>query len=115
MRIHNLLGLAAAGVIFSACGGGGNDENNNPSAIVVLSGNNQNGSAGAALAQPITVQVTDKQDDPVPGASVTFAVTAGGGNVQSTTVSTNASGQASTSWTVGTVVGAANTATASVS
>lgn len=113
MRIHNLLGLLAAGVISAACGGG-NDENRSPSEVVVVSGNNQNGAAGAALAQPITVQVNDKGGDALKNVSVTFAVTSGGGNVQAATATTNASGQASTTWTVGNVAGAANSATASV-
>lgn len=114
MRIHNLLGLVAAGVISAACGGG-NDENNSPSAIVIVSGNNQSGTAGAALAQPITVRVNDKGGDPLRNVDVAFAVTAGGGNVQTDTVTTDNSGQAATTWTVGTVAGAANTATATVS
>lgn len=114
MRIYNLLGLVAAGVISAACGGG-NDENRSPSAIVIVSGNNQNGNAGTALALPITVQVNDKKGDALKGADVTFAVTGGGGSVQTATVTTNSSGQAATSWTVGTAVGVANNATAAVS
>jgi subtilisin family serine protease len=113
MRIHNLLGLVAAGVISAACGSS-NDENNSPSAILIVAGNGQTAVAGGTLLQPITVQVNDKQGDAVKGADVTFGVTAGGGSVQTATVSTDAQGQASTIWTVGTSVGTANTAMASV-
>ena len=114
MRIHNWLGLLAAGVILAACGSS-NEPSRTPTAVVIITGNNQTGAAGAALAQPLTVQVNDKQGDGLQGIAVTFAVTAGGGTLQAATVSTNAQGQAATSWTVGTAVGAANTATASVS
>lgn len=113
MRIHNLLGLVAVGVISAACGG--SDENKSPSEVVIVSGDNQTGGAGAALALPITVQVNDKKGDALKGAEVTFAVTGGGGSVQSATVTTNAQGQAATNWTVGTAVGVANSATATVS
>ena len=114
MRIHHLLGLVAAGVTLAACGSS-NEPSRTPSAIVVLGGNNQTGTAGAALAQPLTVQVNDKQGDGLKGIDVTFAVTAGGGSLQTAPVRTNALGQATAIWTVGTAVGAVNTATASVS
>ncbi len=114
MRIHNWLGLLAAGVILSACGSS-NEPSRTPTVVVIITGNNQTGAAGAALGLPLTVQVNDKQGDGLQGVDVTFAVTAGGGTLQATTVSTNAQGQAATSWTVGTAVGTANTATASVS
>lgn len=113
MRIHNLSGLLAAGVFLAACGSS-NEPNRTPSAVLIIAGNNQTGPAGAALALPLTVQVDDKQGDGLKGVAVTFAVTAGGGSIQTATVSTNAQGQAATTWTVGTAVGAVNTATASV-
>jgi subtilisin family serine protease len=113
MRIHYPSGLIAAAVVVAACGSG-NDENNSPSAVVIIGGNHQSGGAGGALALPLTVEVNDRQGDAVKGAAVTFTVTAGGGSVRATTVSTDASGQASTIWTLGTTAGSPSTATAGV-
>jgi hypothetical protein len=62
----------------------------------------------------IVVAVMDRFSNPVGGASVTFAVTAGSGSVSSSTVLTGANGQAAARWTLGTVAGETNTATATI-
>ncbi len=67
-----------------------------PDALVYISGNNQTGSPGARLANPFVVEVIDENDDPVEGAAVTFAVTAGGGSLSVTSVTTNGTGRAQT-------------------
>ena len=69
--------------------------------IAIASGNPQNGIMGGPLASPIVVRVADLEGEVVPGAVVTFVVTGGGGSVGHTTVSTDASGLASTTWTLG--------------
>jgi hypothetical protein len=58
---------------------------------------------GEALT--ITVRVATAANAPVANASVTFSVLSGSGSVAAATVSTDASGQASTTWTLGTRVG----------
>jgi adhesin/invasin len=84
-------------VSFTATGVGGN-----ASQIVKTSGDNQNGAGGAALAQPFVVTVNDVQGNPVTGHPVNFLVTQGGGSLSnSQPVLTNASGQASTTLTLG--------------
>lgn len=75
-------------------------------AVVAVSGNRQEGLVATALAQPLVVKVSDQYGDPVANATVTFAVTAGGGSVSPATVTTTATGQASANWTLGTTVGA---------
>lgn len=70
-------------------------------AMALVSGNNQGGAPNAQLAQPLVVKVTDAFGNAVPNRAITFAVTAGGGSVASPNVNTNASGQASTTWTIG--------------
>jgi len=84
------------------------------SAIGVQAGNGQTAVAGSVVAIPPAVLVTDRFGNPIPNASVTFTVGAGGGTVggppQQTT---NASGIATVgSWTLGTTAGQ-NTLTAS--
>ena len=70
-------------------------------AIVLFSGNNQSGRPGAALANPFIVEVIDANDDAVSGVTVTFAVTAGDGTLSATSTTTNASGRAQTTLTLG--------------
>lgn len=119
MRAHRALvaaGILAAGTVAIGCG---SDDPAEPTpvatTIALISGNAQTGTAGAALASPITVRVTDQNGDPMASVSVAFAVTAGGGSVGSATVATNAQGDAATSWTLGPMAGAGNNgATASV-
>ncbi len=84
------------------------------SMLVALSGNNQIGAVGQLLASAFTVQVTDSNGNPVAGTMVTFTVTAGGGNVTTTTVATNSSGLASSTLTLGLLAGL-NTVTATAS
>ena len=72
-----------------------------PDAIVLVSGNNQSGRPGAALANPFIVEVIDENDDTVSGVTVAFAVTAGGGTLSATSATTNASGRAQTTLTLG--------------
>lgn len=97
------LGVAAIAAVLVAC-----EKPDKPTAtaVIAVSGNRQEGLVGAALAQPLVVQVSDQYGDPVAGASVTFAVSAGGGSVSSGTATTSANGQASATWTLGATVGA---------
>ncbi len=61
---------------------------------------------GQAVTPPPAVLVVDIFGNPVPGATVTFTVSQGGGSITGGTASTDASGVAQVgSWTLGTVVG----------
>src|SRR4051812_38118956 len=59
------------------------------------------GDAGFALAEPVRVQLLDALGKEVPGAVVTFAVTEGGGSVSPSEATTNSSGIAQASWSLG--------------
>lgn len=59
------------------------------------------GSSGAVLADSLAVRVVDRRGAGVPGVSVAFVVTAGGGAVSPATAATNAEGYAKTAWTLG--------------
>lgn len=69
--------------------------------IAINGGNNQTGPANSQLAQPLSVLVTDAGGNPVSGVTVQFHVASGGGSVGTAAPVTNASGIATTTWTVG--------------
>jgi adhesin/invasin len=78
-------------------------------------GNNQTGTAGAPVPLPVTVKVNDALGNPVSGATVTFAVSSGGGSVTGAAATTDGSGIATVGgWTLGTAAGT-NTVTATSS
>ena len=96
--------------------------------LTKVSGDEQQGPASAQLAEPFVVSVLDQDGSPLAGVDVTFAVTAGGGmlsaptnanpctitsSTSSTTVTTNANGQASARLTLGSESGT-NTVEATV-
>jgi hypothetical protein len=81
-------------------------------ALAVQSGNAQLGAVSTALAQPLVVKAAASDGAGVAGVSVNFAVATGGGSVGSSTVTTDASGLASTPFTLGPTTGA-QTVTAS--
>lgn len=99
--------LAAVAVLVVGCSSdGGSGPGSTPTAIAFSSGSVQTGTVGTALTTPIGARVVDAGGNPVSGVAVTFAVTAGGGSVATTTpINTNSSGIASTIWTIGTVAG----------
>ncbi|MGI8498093.1 MAG: hypothetical protein ACR2OG_10995 [Gemmatimonadaceae bacterium] len=96
-------------------GVGGNGGNQNTAAsLVIVSGNNQTGSVGAALTDSIVVRVLNLANQPVAGATVTFTVLSGGGNVSPVSVSTDSSGVARARFALGNTPGT-NTVQVSVS
>jgi hypothetical protein len=78
--------------------------------IVLTSGDLQTAAINTALTNPLVVTVTDAADNPVQGTSVTFAIAsaptdATGQLLGTTSTTTNASGQASTTLTLGNKAG----------
>ena len=108
--------LAVVGLLAVAgCGGDTAGPNTPvPASLRVIAGDQQTAAAGSPLAQTIVVEVTDGGGAPVPGVGVTFAVTAGGGAVSAKSATSDASGRATTQWTVGTKAGDAQQLSASV-
>ena len=85
-----------------------------PSTIASASATTQTAEAGAAVAAPPSVIVTDANQQPFAGAVVVFAVTGGGGLVTGASQTTDANGRATAeSWVLGLVPGN-NTLTAMV-
>ena len=84
-----------------------------PVAMSIQAGDGETAHAGTAVAVAPAVQLKDAFNNPVSGVVVSFSVTAGGGLVVAPTVTTDTSGSASDSWTLGTA--GTNTLHASVS
>ncbi|MDB4889090.1 MAG: hypothetical protein JWL61_945, partial [Gemmatimonadetes bacterium] len=75
------------------------------SAIAPVSGSGQSAPAGTLLPTPVVVRVTATDGLGVSGVPVSF-IAANGGSVTSTSVLTDANGNAQTSWTLGPAAGA---------
>jgi hypothetical protein len=73
----------------------------NASSVTIVSGNNQEAPAGSKLPQPLVVRVLDQDGNPIPNLAVSWVVGDGGGSANPQTSNTNADGQASTEWTLG--------------
>ena len=65
----------------------------------------QTGTVGTTIQTPVVVKVRDASGRVVLGATVTFAVTQGNGSVSPRVVASDNTGQARTTWTLGTVSG----------
>ena len=76
-----------------------------PSALAGFAGNNQTARPGFAVPIPPAFKVTNASGIAVPGVTVSFTVTAGGGTVSSPTSVTNADGIATVNWTLGSTQG----------
>jgi hypothetical protein len=75
-------------------------------ALVKVSGDGQSAPAGTTLPAQLVAKVVDAYGNPVPGAPLAWAVTAGGGSVTPTSGTTGAAGTGSTAWTLGPAAGA---------
>ena len=72
-----------------------------PHSLTKASGDGQQGQAGEQLAKSFVVLVLDEDSAAMAGVSVTFTVTGGGGTMSSTTATTNRSGRAARTLTLG--------------
>lgn len=94
-------GAATFTTVFSATGVAGP-----PATLNRNSGNNQSAPTGTAVPVNPTVLVRDGNGNPVAGVSVAFAISAGGGTIQSSTDLTSALGIAGGgTWTMGPLAG----------
>ena len=98
-------------LLAAACGGDGSGppQAGPPAALSIVSGGTQEGQAGQALSQPLSVKVVDAKNVPVAGRVVTFLITLGGGSLSAASDTTGADGVASVTWTLGPSVGASRT------
>ena len=102
-----LHGVSASTVLFTALVA------QKPASIAIVSGNGQAATVGTALPGPLVVRVLDTHAKPVPGATVAWTATAGGGTVAPATSVTDSTGATQAALVVGAVAGL-NTVTAAV-
>jgi subtilisin family serine protease len=76
-----------------------------PAALAEIAGNGQRGTVGSPLAQPLVVEVRDREGRGVSGVEVAWQVTAGGGSVSATRTPSDSRGRAQVQWTLGTRAG----------
>lgn len=76
-----------------------------PSDLVVAQGNNQVAKISTALPVPIVLRVTGGNNVPIPGVTVALAILQGGGSLSPQSATTNALGEVSVRWTLGSQTG----------
>src|SRR6266480_272580 len=105
----SLAGTSVSPATFSATATAGP-----PASATKLVGDNQTAATNNPVSTPPSVQVSDSYGDHVPGVTITFAATAGGGTVSGGATQTDANGVATVGrWTLGAGAGQ-NTLTATV-
>lgn len=72
------------------------------SQLALVAGDAQADTVGATLATPLSVIARDALNNPVAGVLITWSIVDGGGSVFPASATTNASGIATTQWTLGT-------------
>ena len=77
-----------------------------PDTMFVAAGDAQSELPGRTLPAPIQVKIVDRFANPIPDVPITFAVTSGGGTLDSTNVFSDLDGVARTLWTLGPGLGA---------
>lgn len=102
--------LAVAFMTLVACGGGGDSSGSTQPKVdltpVSIAASNTSLTAVSGSAVAVAVHLFAANGQPSPGATVGFTVTGGGGSVDPSSATTNATGDATATWTLGKVAGA---------
>jgi hypothetical protein len=116
-RVHPRLGSVALSATLLALAACGRDAVSPtglvPSRLDAVSSVAATAAVASSLPSALVVKVTDAAGLPVPNAAVAFAVTQGNGSTSPRVANTDAKGIATSSWTLGTILGP-NEVTASV-
>ena len=102
--------IFVAGIIASlvACGSDGSTSPTTPKSIQRVSADSQSTAVGVAMAQPLVVEVLGGDGSPLVNASVAWRVGDGGGTLSESSVLTDVSGHAQTTYTPGNAPGFAH-------
>ena len=102
------LAFAALVATQAACGNDSSTDPSKPSAMAAVSPDSQTTAAGVKMSQPLVVRVTGGGDTPIAGTKVSWTIGTGGGSLSDTTSTTDADGNAQTTYTPGTTPATAN-------
>ena len=114
-----VLGVNSSGVVTALANGAGTVRavfegvsgtavvtvNQTPSLLERFGGDAQTGSPGAPLVEPLIGRLLDAGGSPVAGMAVSFSPSEGSGSVTPASATTDAAGEARTSWTLGDAAG----------
>ena len=104
------LPLVASLLVIGACTDSVLGPDGSASQVDLVSGDNQSARSTAPLEAPVVVRVSGRSGRPVFGATVRFVPAAGSGTVAANTVTTDSSGLAQTTWTLGSTPGSVSLA-----
>lgn len=76
-----------------------------PASLSVVSGNGQSAAFSSELPNPLTIKVQDANSRTVPGVTIHWEITSGGGSVEPASSLTDDLGLAQTRWTLGQTLG----------
>lgn len=105
MTSRALLPALSLFAVLGACGSTEPKVDKTPATITATPTDTIRATVGSTVVTPLTVTVKNAAGQPIDSAIVTFVVTSGGGSVSAASVATNATGQATTSWTLGPTAG----------
>ena len=88
-----------------SCGGDTPTEQPGQSLLTVVSGSGQQAVVGAELAQLVRVELVDSRVRPIAGKTITATVATGGGSMSPVSGTTNADGEVTFRWRLGTTAG----------
>jgi len=108
-----LAAILGGSVLLSSCGGNATAPPITAKSIAVVTGNAQTGPGGEDLPDSLRVRVMGSNGAALAGATVTWAVTAGGATVSPLTSTTSASGEAAAVLSLGPIGPVTATATVS--
>jgi hypothetical protein len=114
LRRAAIAAVAALGALGACSNDNTSPTKTPPTNIAALTDLSRTATVGSAIAGAIVVKVTDVAGHPVENAAVALAVTLGNGSTNPRVALTDAAGQATAAWTLGTIAGP-NEVTASVS
>lgn len=93
-------GLAGSPVTFTASATAGP-----PAGLALVSGDQQVDTVGHTLPESLVVEVRDRFDNAVSGATVTWTITGGGGSLSAGSGVSDALGRSAVAWTLGDSIG----------
>jgi hypothetical protein len=112
-RTPSRLALVIASVV-AACGKDSvSPTPSSPARLEAVSAVTQSAAVGSSIPNSLVVRVSDASGRPVPNVAVALAVTSGNGSTNPRVALTDAKGEATATWTLGTIIGP-NQVTASV-